>query len=92
MGNEKCRIFYLIPLTVLIFWLVAFLTESYRSLLTLSILLILFTLPHTILMITVMSGRARFGWPHMDPSWIGGLIGLSFGIFGIVVYYVSSRK
>ena len=43
-------IFYLIPLTVFIFWLVAFLTESSQSLLTLSILLILFTLPHTILM------------------------------------------
>ena len=81
-------IFYLIPLTVLIFWLGAFLTESYRSLLTLSILLILCTLPHTIMMIIVMSGWARFGWPHMDASWVGGMIGLFFGLFGIMVCYV----
>ena len=82
-------IFYLIPLTLLIFWLVAFVTASYRSLLTLSILLILCTLPHTILMITVLSGRAGFGWAHMDPSWVGGLVGVFFGLFGVMVYYVK---
>jgi len=80
--------FLILPIVLLVFWILFYRAKNYIAILILSILLVLFSLPHLLIIPAVLGGGGSFGSDSLLylllPLLLGGFC-LVLGIWGTII-------